>query len=249
MIHSVETYDQILKSGNPFLQIPFIALGMILGSRLILARACHWNIPPLQKDWILLSAVLGAMVGSSLPAFFAGEIIENRAVQYLITPKTMLGGLLGSFFAVALVKKFLKIHEETVDSFTLGGILALAIGRIGCFFGHCCYGIPHDWGFNFGDGVSRFPVQLIEASVLFVLFIIFKAFEKHQLFKDRLLFLFFSVYGLIRFLLEYLRQPISKTVLGFGFYQCLALCLMGVGIYQLILRGLKRSFRTGLAMH
>lgn len=249
MIHSAETYDQILKSGNPFLQIPFIAIGMILGSRLILTRARLWRMPQQHKDRVLLSAILGAMVGSTLPAFFAGEIIESRAVQYVITPKTMLGGLLGSFLAVALVKKFLKIHEETADSFTLGGILALAIGRIGCFFGHCCYGIPHSWGMDFGDGVSRFPVQLIEASILFVLFIVFKAFEKHQLFKDRLLFLFFSIYGLIRFLLEYLRQPISKTVLGFGFYQYLALSLMGVGIYQLIWRGLKRSPQARLAMH
>ncbi|NBW99025.1 hypothetical protein EBR03_05585, partial [bacterium] len=89
MIHSADTYDQILKSGNAFLQLPFIAIGMILGTRLILARARFWKMPQQHKDWVLLSAVLGAMVGSTLPAFFAGEIIESRAVQYLITPKTM----------------------------------------------------------------------------------------------------------------------------------------------------------------
>ncbi|NBV50254.1 hypothetical protein EBR78_03405 [bacterium] len=241
MIHSADTYDQILKSGNAFLQIPFIAIGMILGTRLILARARFWKMPQQHKDWVLLSAVLGAMVGSTLPAFFAGEIIESRAVQYLITPKTMLGGLLGSFFAVALTKKFLKTHEETADSFALGGILALAVGRIGCFFGHCCYGIPFSWGFNFGDGIPRFPTQLLEASLLFLSFAVFYTLEKHQVLKDRLLFLFFSWYGMLRFFLEYLRQPISKTVLGFGFYQCLALSVMGLGVYQLI--------RRRLAMH
>ena len=57
--------------------------------------------------------------------------------------------------------------------------LGQAIGRIGCFQGGCCYGMPCAWGvvypegslpYSVYEGVPLFPVQLVEASVLFLLF-------------------------------------------------------------------------------
>lgn len=208
---------------------------------MIFSRAHHWNLTSRKRDLILVSAVFGALIGSALPSYFAGDIIETRAFKYLMTPKTMIGGLLGSFFFVAVSKKWLGIKEETADSFALGAIAMLAIGRIGCFFGHCCYGISHSWGVDFGDGVLRLPTQLFEAAILGLLFALFYQLEKQEILKNRLLFVFFALYGLIRFFLELMREPISRQVLGIGFYQVLSLCLLGVGVYQLIVR---RPVRT-----
>lgn len=239
---SAESYQLILENGNPYLQVLCIGIGTALGIRYISRRSLQWNLNQKQRETILFSALLGALIGSSLPSFFAGDVIELRAYKYLITPKTMLGGLMGSFFSVAMTKKLLGIKEETSDSFAVGTALMLAIGRIGCFLGHCCYGIPHHLGMNFGDGITRLPTQLIEAVLLFGLWIVFSFLEKKEIMKNRLLFLFFAIYGVLRFFLEYLRAPISRTVLGLGFYQFLSVILFGLGVYQLI-------SRRRLAMH
>ena len=239
---SADSYKLILENGNPYLQVLCIGIGTALGIRLISRRSLQWNLNQKQRKAILFSALLGALIGSSLPSFFAGDVIELRAFKYLITPKTMLGGLMGSFLSVAMTKILLGIKEETSDSFAVGTALMLAIGRIGCFFGHCCYGIPHHWGIDFGDGITRLPTQLIEAVLMFGLWIVFSFLEKKGIMKNRLLFLFFAIYGVLRFFLEYLRAPISRTVLGLGFYQFLSVILFGLGVYQLI-------SRRRLAMH
>ena len=57
--------------------------------------------------------------------------------------------------------------------------LGQAIGRIGCFLGGCCYGVPCAWGVAYPEGslpysvcgnAPLFPVQLVEAGSLFLLF-------------------------------------------------------------------------------
>jgi phosphatidylglycerol---prolipoprotein diacylglyceryl transferase len=45
---------------------------------------------------------------------------------------------------------------------------AIAVGRLGCFFSGIedrTYGTPTDlpWGYDFGDGILRHPVELYEA--------------------------------------------------------------------------------------
>ena len=234
----IETYNHILGQGNAWLQIPFISAGIFLGGRSITSEIEKWKLESSPKKQILFAAILGTLIGSTLPAFFAGDVIENRAFNCFITPKTMLGGLLGSFFAVALTKRILKINYPTSESFTLGSILMLAIGRLGCFVGHCCYGKIANWGVDFGDGRSRIPTQLIEAGILFFLFYLFKWLKRTEFFKDKTLFLFFSIYGFLRFFLEYLREPISKNILGIGFYQWLALILLVTGLFQITKRTL-----------
>ncbi|NBX75856.1 MAG: hypothetical protein EBQ92_04835 [Proteobacteria bacterium] len=211
---SADSYKLILENGNPYLQVLWIGIGTALGIRLISHRSLQWNLNQKQRKAILFSALLGALIGSSLPSFFAGDVIELRAFKYLITPKTMLGGLMGSFLSVAMTKTLLGIKEETSDSFAVETALMLAI----------------------------LPTQLIEAALMFWLWIVFSFLEKKEIMKNRLLFLFFASYGVLRFFLEYLRAPISITVLGLGFYQFLSVILFGLGVYQLISRG-------RLAMH
>ena len=75
----------------------------------------------------------------------------------------MLGGLAG----VELIKKTIKEKLASGDLFTYPIILALIIGRIGCFSMGVyeeTYGSPTSlpWGMNFGDNILRHPVCLYE---------------------------------------------------------------------------------------
>jgi prolipoprotein diacylglyceryltransferase len=79
-------------------------------------------------------------------------------------------------------------------------------------------------------------VQAVEAAALFALFAWLQRLHRQGRLRDRRLFAFFLVYGLLRFVLEFLREPIAASILGLGFYQWLALLLAGIGGWQLAKR-------------
>jgi prolipoprotein diacylglyceryltransferase len=89
---------------------------------------------------------------------------------------------------------------------------------------------------DFGDGVLRLPIQLVEATLLFVLLAGLHALHVAGKLPDRRLFVFFAAYGSLRFALEFWREPVASVSAGIGFYQWLALLLAGVGLWQIAKR-------------
>ena len=134
---------------------------------------------------------LGLFTATLLQAFYnymAGEpfaIVAN-------TGATFYGGLVGgiaAFLAIylgagarLLPKGEAKASLAEVSSMAACSIAAAhALGRIGCFFAGCCYGIPydgigavvyHETPGNTPLGVALLPVQLIESVLLFLLFLL-----------------------------------------------------------------------------
>lgn len=236
-MQNFSNYDLILAAGNQNLYQAAVLIASAVGSWLILRDSKAWPLDPAQKRSIFICALLGSLAGAALPAFFAGEFVEWQAEHYFVGPKTIIGGLLFSFFSVAVYKRAAGIAYDTSDAFARGCAIMMAIGRLGCFAGHCCFGIPVKFGgMDFGDGVPRIPVQLIEALFLFVLFIAVNELHRKDLYRGRRLFILFFVYGLGRFFLEFLREPIAGSFVGLGYYQWLAFFLAGVGAFQLIVR-------------
>jgi prolipoprotein diacylglyceryltransferase len=85
--------------------------------------------------------------------------------------KTIIGGLIGGWIAVELMKKYVGISEKTGDLLAVPLAVGIAIGRIGCFLtglSDRTYGGPTSlpWGVDFGDGIRRHPTQLYEALFL-----------------------------------------------------------------------------------
>jgi prolipoprotein diacylglyceryltransferase len=94
--------------------------------------------------------------------------------QVWLGGKTIVGGLLGGTLAVEWCKARLGITERTGDLFVLPMIVAMMIGRVGCFFAGLAdrtYGNPSNlpWAVDFGDGVGRHPTQLYEILFLALL--------------------------------------------------------------------------------
>jgi phosphatidylglycerol:prolipoprotein diacylglycerol transferase len=70
--------------------------------------------------------------------------------------------------AIEILKRRIGITSSTGLRFAAPLAAAIAVGRLGCFFAGIedrTYGNPTDlpWGHDFGDGISRHPVQLYEA--------------------------------------------------------------------------------------
>lgn len=92
----------------------------------------------------------------------------------LLGGKTIVGGLLGGWIVVEVLKRRLGVTARTGDVYVGPLILGMVIGRIGCFLAGLSdgtYGVATSlpWGVDFGDGISRHPTQLYEIVFLILI--------------------------------------------------------------------------------
>ncbi|HTB98398.1 MAG TPA: prolipoprotein diacylglyceryl transferase family protein [Terracidiphilus sp.] len=186
-------------------------------------RARQGDILQEPQRWtILAAAAVGALLGSRflgiaeqfptvLAAWQSGHLLA-----LLMAPggKTIVGGLLGGWLGVELVKSLSGIHSRTGDLFALPLCIGIAIGRIGCFLAGLAddtYGKPTSlpWAVDFGDGIGRHPVQLYE--ILFLLCLAaFLAFSRRWPLKQGARFrIFLAAYLAWRLLIDCIKsQPL-----------------------------------------
>lgn len=160
-----------------------------------------------HRSYLLAAAIVGAVIGAKgLHLLHEWRTVLDRGIglEILFGGKTLVGGILGGWAAVEIVKKRLGIFTRTGDLYAAPLALAIAIGRLGCFSAGVhdhTHGLPSDlpWAMDLGDGVRRHPAALYEAifaAGLFVVLII-RGHRPHvtgRLFQDFLLaYLFFRV--------------------------------------------------------
>jgi phosphatidylglycerol:prolipoprotein diacylglycerol transferase len=146
-------------------------------------RARQGDIVAEAQRWtVLAGAAVGALVGSRalglaeqwptvIDAWRTGRIME-----LVLSPggKTIVGGLLGGWLGVEIVKKASGIKRRTGDLFALPLCVGIAVGRVGCLLAGLAddtYGKPAalPWAVNLGDGIGRHPVQVYEIFFLTLL--------------------------------------------------------------------------------
>ena len=187
---------------------------------------------------ILIAAIFGALLGSRLigglenpPQLFHSP----HPLFYFYENKTVLGGFLGGLFGVELVKKRIGERTPSGDLFVYPMILALMIGRIGCFsmgVHEETYGNPTSlpWGMDLGDGVIRHPVTLYEIVFLTGLWIGLLQWEKRAIPAAGARFkLFMIAYLLFRFLLDLIKPHYT---FNFGLSTIQLTCLAGLFYYR-----------------
>ena len=130
-----------------------------------------------RRWWVVAAAAVGAAFGARLLYLLEcpGETLRRLDdLAYLFGGKTIVGGLAGGWLAVEGTKRLLDVRERTGDLFAIPLAMAIAVGRVGCFFSGLedhTYGLPTSlpWGIDFGDGVRRHPTQLYEIAFLVAL--------------------------------------------------------------------------------
>ena len=165
-----------------------------------------------HRLWIFVGATAGGLMGSRLIGILEHpDLLIHFHWTYLITNKTILGGLLGGLIGVELTKKRLGVNSSSGDLMTFPLILGMAIGRFGCFaegLEDGTYGIVSSlpWAINFGDGLLRHPTQLYDIFFLGGLASVLLLLEKKLVFKNGTRFkLFFISYLIYRFFIEFLK--------------------------------------------
>jgi phosphatidylglycerol---prolipoprotein diacylglyceryl transferase len=166
-----------------------------------------------SRIYIIIGAIFGALIGSRLIGCLERphELIRTDNIfWYIYNNKTVLGGFLGGLFGVEVMKKIIHEKQASGDLFVYPIILALIIGRIGCFSMGVyeeTYGVATSlpWGMNLGDGITRHPVTLYEIIFLSCLWIALEKMEKQFCFQNGALFkLFMIAYLIFRFVLDFI---------------------------------------------
>ncbi len=154
------------------------------------------------------------------------------------------GGMLSCMLAYYITLKKLKMQTD-FGMDLIGAVAPLFHGfcRIGCFLGGCCYGIESSFGFVMQDslapdanGVTRFPVQLLEVALNFALFALLFVLLCKGKFKGNITKLYFILYGVIRFCDEFLRGDVYRGFWGpFSTSQWIALfTIIGSVVFWII---------------
>ncbi len=231
-------HELILAAGQPLLYKAAVLVAALVGGLLVRNDSRAWPLPVRVRLKVLAVVGLGSLVGCALPAFLAGGTVGELTSWSWLAPKTILGGLLFGFLAIAAFKRLTGNDADTSDAFARGAVAMMLIGRLGCVAQHCCYGevTTSAWGLDFGDGQLRVPVQAVEFVGLLLLAVMLQWLHVGDRMRGRRLFVLYTSYGLMRFGLEALRAPVSDSYLGVGFYQWLALLLAVVGVFQIAKR-------------
>lgn len=204
----------------------FCAIGALLGGHMLYGLL---QLPVmLQTFRILFTEGVSQAFWNGLIQTFGGSVFY--------------GGLFGAMVTGGLYYKKKGFPPVFADLTAMVAPLFHTFGRIGCFLGGCCYGIPCDFGFIYtqnpiamANGVRRFPVQLLEALFCFCLFLLLFSLFRRGRCKNRLLALYLGVYSVGRFFLEYLRGDDYRGFLwGLSTSQLISILLLSGVLFYLV---------------
>lgn len=213
-----------------------LAISFLLGIYFSMYRAKKQGIDPNKIIDLSVVIVLSAIFGARFLYVifhldeFKGHWLDTinpfqSSGQIGIAGLTMLGGFIaavGFGLLFLMIKKLpvLKIADIVVPAIGLGSFLT----RIGCFLNGCCYGVPTEmpWGMIFPPESPAgycFPDQAIHPAQLYsslyglIIFGLVLFLERFKKFDGFLLFMFFILYGISRFIVDFFRYYENSMVL------------------------------------
>jgi len=182
-----------------------------------------WRVHPDYWVAATLGASLGAYAFGSFNLWISGVHGIARSVE---------GGLAGGIVGIELLKVRAGIRGSTGVRLAVPLAVAIAIGRIGCFLAGLddrTYGTATTlpWGFDFGDGVRRHPVQLYESAVMIAFVLIFLVLRRrrHPIAIALGFYFFIGVYAAQRFVWEFFK-PYGTIVGPFNTFHLLSAALI-----------------------
>lgn len=223
----------------------FEALGYAIGFQTYRILRKRRNDEKLDVEtflWVLAGCITGAMLGSKLLAW-AESWPEYRArwgdVVFWMGGKTIVGGLIGGWIGVEIVKRILRVRVRTGDLYVVPLCVGMAIGRVGCFLSGLddhTHGVATSlpWAVDFGDGVRRHPAQLYEILVLVVIAVATSiGIHRLRLAAGTWFRLFVLSYMLWRFGVEFIK-PSWKGYAGLSAIQWASLLTAIVALLQIV---------------
>ena len=192
----------------------------------------RWGLNISQDDlmMVVFGAVIGLVVGARLfyVVFYGDGYYWEHPLEIFMTNHggmSFHGGLVGGLLGGYIVCRIYRLSAWTMADLAIIGVpIALCLGRCANFVNGELWGKPTDlpWGVVFGGAagdIPRHPSQLYEAFlegiVLFtVLYVLSR--RKPPLPQGTYLGVFVLGYGIVRFLVEFVRVPDAQLGYIFG---------------------------------
>ena len=230
-------------------------LGFVCAGFLLLRLAKRWRIKRFDADTvltILCCVIIGVIVGARLGyCLFYGDgyyfAHPEKIIAFSEGGMSFHGGLIGALIAGIPAAKLTGFPYLTLAD------MGACVAPVGLFFGRCAnfvngelWGAPTDlpWGVVFygaAGSMPRHPSQLYEALLEgVVIFIVLFALSRKRPPRPQGTFLgtFLVLYGVFRFLVEFVRQPDAQLGYLWGGWltmgQVLSAPLIVVGIILLV---------------
>jgi phosphatidylglycerol---prolipoprotein diacylglyceryl transferase len=209
----------------------FVLLGITVATLIYLHEAKKAN----QVNEFSFLIAIGAFFGSSVGAKVLEILInlddthlKSGLILFLFSGRTVIGGLIGGTLGVWLTKRIIGLKEKRGNLFAPAIAIGMAIGRIGCFFNGCCYGLPSGlpWAVDFGDGITRHPTQLYELVFMASMFFVLKfGFNKNTVPPGYLFKILMVSYFIFRFLVEFIRVE-KIAFIGLTYFQIISIFVL-----------------------
>jgi phosphatidylglycerol---prolipoprotein diacylglyceryl transferase len=230
----------------PRLHIVFEITGYVFaaGLYLWLRSRQHDTIDDRSRATVLTGAALGAAIGTRLLFWLS---YPDVPITGFFSGKTIVGGLLGGLIGVEVAKALAGLKRSTGDLFVFPILVALSIGRIGCFLAgpvDRTEGVASDlpWAIAVGDGVRRHPVALYEIVFLLLLIPLLRFVHRTSPYEGDMFRTFMLAYLAFRFSVDFIK-PDPPPLAG-GMTAIQYACLGGIAYYCFIL--MRRSSRRAI---
>ena len=231
-------FPRLFQIGNFYLPTygVLVATGVLLGLWISVRNSEKQGING-DDAWNLgIFMVLAGIVGAKILyiindwSSYAHNWREIFSLNTLQAGGVFSGGLIAALAMGAWYMR--KRHMpplRTMDAFAPGLAIGHVFGRFGCFSAGCCYGKPtdHFWGVTFTNPLAKLvsdtplnvrlePTQLIEAAAEFINFVFLMWLLKRKKFDGQVFAAFIMLYGVERFLIEFLRGDKGRGVVFGG---------------------------------
>jgi phosphatidylglycerol---prolipoprotein diacylglyceryl transferase len=200
--------------------------------------------------WIIISALIGAKALLLIVEWDTFKADPDELWTLLRSGGVFYGGLIA---AVTVALWYLWRHRMPVwtvtDAFAPGIALGHVIGRLGCLFAGCCFGIRAEdlpWAITFHSeyaaqnvgtplNVPLHPTQLYEAGAeLIILILLLVTERKGRPFPGRTFWGYMFLYGVSRFIIEFYRGDARGMIGSFSTSQFVSLIIVPLSIIMLI---------------
>ncbi len=226
-----------------------VALGVLIGLWISVRNAAKEGIDP-DTAWnfgilVVLAGIVGAKILYIVNDWsrYSAHPADIFSFDTLQAGGVFSGGLIGAFAAAAwYIRKHGLPALGICDAFAPGLAMGHAIGRVGCFAAGCCWGKPtnHWWGVTFTNPLAASlvgtplnqalqPTQLFESAVELALFFILMWIFKRKKFDGQVFGSYLFLYGIARFLLEFIRDDPGRGEVFGGIItgtQLISVCLV-----------------------
>ncbi len=232
------------------------AAGILFGFLIVYFISKKENLP-FDKIFLLLFFLtifmgLGGKIGGFL---FYGDSLRNlfRTKGETTIFGSFLFFLFFNLFLFSVVLRKGSLRSELILPLEVIYLSTIHfLGKLGCHFAGCCYGVPCYYWFciepkpnsiYFHTGIKIFPIQLVESIFLFALWgLLLFLFLKQYRYRTLLPPLYFFLYSVIRFIAEFFRGDYPPVFFSFKIGQILSIILF---IISLIWLSIAISFAKG----